>query len=422
MPVPTDNNAPLTDLAQQRMAMGGLSRNRPQMSSRACSYQETSRYRTANPSSTAAPVSSHLSATRGTVTAPAPALVESASTPTRQDDSPAGLVGSENKGPTTAPVSATSRPVLNRGFTRDAWVKQLASGGMGQAPAPTPALPSPRGQGPFAHGYFAGHSSGSGKNTPAAEVVGSVWGPASPSLITAFSFEEDITGTEGAVSPSTKSFAFTVHADRHLSAVSRPGTPTDEAGERIPESVTETAERFQEGLSRVDATPATGRKLMVAVDAADQDGLATLDWACKNVVQLGDTLIVVRIVKELKGFKGGYAAASDMLSTIEKRAREEADRVTCHAIRQLGREGKKCVDLYVKYRVGEPRACIRELVTSLQPRMLVVGNSRQRVAAVALNRTPGPVPASAGNIFFHGGSSTFVPAAMRGDVEVITAQ
>lgn len=45
---------------------------------------------------------------------------------------------------------------------------------------------------------------------------------------------------------------------------------------------------------------------MVAVDAADPAGLRTLDWACKKVVQPGDTLVIVRVVREQKGFKGLY--------------------------------------------------------------------------------------------------------------------
>ncbi|KAJ3149061.1 hypothetical protein HDU89_004063 [Geranomyces variabilis] len=416
-------------------------RNRPTMSSRACSYQDTSRYRTAHTAAgTATPVaeiSNPIDRVNdgpvSAVTRAADASEQAAGQQQQQQQQPekkdglAGLVGLEtNNKP--RPFSAANRPVLTRGFTREAWVKQLASGGVSQAATPS-ATSTPRGG--QAPGYFtASAPGGSGKNTPAHEFGGagaSVWGPASPSLTGAFTLEHDIIASSQADESNTapkQTFAFTVHAARHLSAVSRPGTPTDELGATVPESVTETAERYQEGRDHASATPATGRKLMVAVDGADPDGLATLDWACKNVVEPGDTLTVVRVVRELKGFKGGFAAASDMLRTIEARARSEADRVTCHAIRQLGREGKKAVDIFVKYRVGEPRAAIRELVAADQPRILVVGNSRQRVAAGSLQRTAGPVQGGnqTANIFFHGGHGTFVPESLRGDVEVVTAQ
>ncbi|KAJ3149866.1 hypothetical protein HDU86_006824 [Geranomyces michiganensis] len=445
-------------------ATAGPQRNRPTMSSRACSYQDTSRYRTAH---AAAGTASATVTPAAEITNPieradyggpvSSSVVASAEQHQQQKkeqeqeqqelavkpDGAAGLVGSEtttsnNNNNKPRPFSASNRPVLTRGFTREAWVKQLASGGV-NSQVHTPAAgvnaaaagqATPRGSGQ-APGYFtASAPSTSGKNTPAHEFGGSVpasvWGPASPSLTGAFTLDNDIVpSSQGENNNNQKqTFAFTVHAARHLSAVSRPGTPTDELGAAVPESVTETAERYQEGRDRASATPATGRKLMVAVDGADPDGLATLDWACKNVVEPGDTLTVVRVVRELKGFKGGFAAASDMLRTIEARARSEADRVTCHAIRQLGREGKKAVDIFVKYRVGEPRAAIRELVAADLPRILVVGNSRQRVAAGSLQRMPGPVQGGnqTANIFFHGGHGTFVPESLRNDVEVITAQ
>ncbi|KAJ3175417.1 hypothetical protein HDU87_006237 [Geranomyces variabilis] len=419
-------------------------RNRPTMSSRACSYQDTSRYRTSHSATTTpvAEISNPIDRVNADGPVSASSVVSRAANaselPMGQQQQPekkdglAGLVGSEvnnnNNNNKPRPFSAASRPVLARGFTREAWVKQLASGGVSQAHTPS-ATSTPRGG--QAPGYFtASAPGGSAKNTPAQELAGaaaSVWGPASPSLTGAFTLEHDIIASPQAAENNTtpkQTFAFTVHAARHLSAVSRPGTPTDELGATVPESVTETAERYQEGRDHARATPATGRKLMVAVDGADPDGLATLDWACKNVVEPGDTLTVVRVVRELKGFKGGFAAASDMLRTIEARARSEADRVTCHAIRQLGREGKKAVDIFVKYRVGEPRAAIRELVAADLPRILVVGNSRQRVAAGSLQRTPGPVHGGnqTANIFFHGGHGTFVPESLRGDVEVVTAQ
>ncbi|KAJ3009786.1 hypothetical protein HKX48_007742 [Thoreauomyces humboldtii] len=409
MPVPTDGSTKLTDLAQQRLAMGGGSGGgaraaRPQLTSRACSYQDTSRYRSAGANPLIVPVTGTAS-----------------QTPAVKDDRPAGLVGhdappSSSASPAvtastaaarnpSAPFSATNRPILTRGFTRDAWVKQLASGN--------------------------GIHPGSGANTPQKEHplmsgAASVWGPASPSLTGSFSIVQDVVGSPNAPVP-IQSFAFTIHADRHLSATSRPGTPTTESGDPMPESVTATADRFKEGQSQLESTPATGRTIMVAIDGTDTDGLATLDWACESVVQPGDTLIVVRVVRELKGFKGGYAAASDMLMTIERRARQEGDRVTCHALRKLGRTGKKCVDLHVKYRVGEPRAAIRDLVSHSKPSILIVGGARQRIAKgpLAPRPTPGTPLALTGastNVFFHGGKGTFVPEDMKEQVEILTAQ
>ncbi|KAI9006187.1 hypothetical protein BC832DRAFT_472261 [Gaertneriomyces semiglobifer] len=226
-----------------------------------------------------------------------------------------------------------------------------------------------------------------------------LWPPPSPSLAGAFDFNlEDIKGqtiSASTGSTPTKVFSFTVHAPRQLSATSRPGSPNEESPEL----------RLRRQNAALAEVPDTGRKVMVAVAAADQDGLHTLDWACRTQVHPGDTLIIIRVVKEQKGFKGGYNAAAEMIKTIEDRAREEADRVTCHALRQLGKERKRCVDLYVKYRTGDPRSRIREMVAEERPQALVVGNNKKRLATQ----------------FFHGPQNSFLPDN-AGDVQVISVQ
>ncbi|TPX73018.1 hypothetical protein SpCBS45565_g00105 [Spizellomyces sp. 'palustris'] len=318
MPVPTTSSS-------------SSPRKRPPMNSRACSYQDTCRYRSSLPSSSAG---------------------------SSREDLPSKLR------PSTPGASV-------------------------RGPPPTPgSRPSP-----FFPGFWLKDPATS---TTTTTPVSSIWAESSPSLTGKFVFETDST-TQAADSTHTVPFAFTVHANRNLSAHSRPGTPIDDAGVPIPITPAQSAERDKQEEHQLEAVPATRRKLMVAVDAADQEGLRTLDWACKEMVQPGDTLVVVRVVKEQKGFKGGYAAASEMMKSIESRAHEEADRITCHALRALGQQSKKCIDLYVKYRTGDPRSQIRELVGTEHPDVLIVGNNRKRVS----------------NTFFHGGEQSFLPEGLN---------
>ncbi|KAI8824292.1 uncharacterized protein EV422DRAFT_315434 [Fimicolochytrium jonesii] len=269
---------PMESVAQQR---------RPQLNSRACSYQDTSRYR----ASGAAP---QLARTNS-----------SQYTPYGEEDvNKPKVVGELAAVSDNAPEQVVERPALTRTFTREAWVKQMTSG-VSATPKQSPSVYGPR-QSPFIPG---GHynPSGSGLSTPAGDsglTTSSAWGPASPSLTGTFNVSSDLHSSENNDADGKQTFAFTVHAERNLSAHSRPGTPVNDAGDRVPESVAETVERHREGQEVVDATPLTGRKVMVAVDAADQDGLNTLAYACDKVVHPGDVLYVVRVVREQRGFKG----------------------------------------------------------------------------------------------------------------------
>ncbi|KAJ3005501.1 hypothetical protein HKX48_000642 [Thoreauomyces humboldtii] len=359
---------------------------------------------------------------------PASGPVASVTSPQPAAPSPSSpSAGGGGGGRGSTEFGSHNRPVLTRGFTREGWTRQMTNGGPGGPATPGRFAGFSRGVGvgpgvghhpsPFFPGHFV--QNGSGNNTPGDTLPSqSFWGPASPALAGAFTLEQDNKSPTSA----QQSFAFTLHADRSLSHESIPGTPASERGDptpiptpiAIPPSVTQTSAK--QDVSGSSST--SGRTLMVAVNGSDPDGLATLDWACRTVVQPGDTLNVVRVVRELKGFKGNYAAATEMLSTIETRAREEADRVACHALRRLGKEGKKHVDLYVKYRVGEPTLQIRDLVSAIRPEVLVVG---KREVGGKVPGTP-MVTASGRNVFFHGGHGPFVPDGLREVVSVVVAQ
>ncbi|KAI9102850.1 hypothetical protein DFS34DRAFT_610794 [Phlyctochytrium arcticum] len=411
---------------------------RPLLNSRACSYQDTSRYRTSTtftkPDNHAKDPSSSDTLQTFTLpsTLPPPPPSDLQRTNSKDDlvslASTAVGVGSHSSWDSiskayssrTATPSASVRgppaPVHHNHSYQYTSAQQYlqahhpASGGTPGTTTPSSLVrPSP-----FIPGFFVPSVTSlnggtqtpppilTGPTTPGAGGIlagGSIWGPASPSLSGSFNFTTDrptpsqLPGVQiQSTSTSTPSaFAFTIHADRSLSADSRPGTP---------ESL-DSADVLKKKAVHVEPTD---RTVMIAVDAADQEGLLTLDWACENVVKSGDAIVILRVVREQKGFKGGYKSASDMLSTIESRAREEADRVTCHALRQLGKSGKKCVDVVVKYRVGEPRRIIREVVQEEQPGVLVVGNGRKRLSGA----------------FFHTAEGGFVPQGM--EVEVVEAR
>ncbi|KAJ3279403.1 hypothetical protein HK104_001502, partial [Borealophlyctis nickersoniae] len=153
------------------------------------------------------------------------------------------------------------------------------------------------------------------------------------------------------------------------------------------------------------AVPKEGTsKIMIAIQAADAEGLHVVSWAIKDVVKDGDTVVIVRIVKRPEGFRGNYAASSDLLTTIHARAREEGESLLHLTTSFLSRYNKHHVNVYVKYRVGEHREKIRAVLDAERPSKLCVGNGRKRVATR----------------WFHGDVTELVPPHLSNEIELLT--
>ena len=91
------------------------------------------------------------------------------------------------------------------------------------------------------------------------------------------------------------------------------------------------------------------------------------------------TLVLIRAVKRPEGFRGNYSRAADLMGTVEARAKAEAEQLVTHAAKALRSAGKDQVRIVVKYRVGEHRERIRQILEEVRPSKLVVGSNKRRI-------------------------------------------
>lgn len=131
------------------------------------------------------------------------------------------------------------------------------------------------------------------------------------------------------------------------------------------------------------ATPATSDstpKVMVALEAADSEGLSVLQWAVREAVGKEQSLVIVRAVRRPEGFRGNFGTANDLMKNIETKAKAEAEMLMNWAAKELGKCEKNGVEIYVKYRVGEHREQIKALVDEVRPVKLVIRSNQRRIA------------------------------------------
>ncbi|KAJ3034922.1 hypothetical protein HDV00_004532 [Rhizophlyctis rosea] len=125
-------------------------------------------------------------------------------------------------------------------------------------------------------------------------------------------------------------------------------------------------------------------------------------WAAKEIMTPTGTLVIIRAIKRPEGFRGNYGRAADLMATVEVRAKQEAEQLINAAARALSRVGKDRVEIVVKYRVGDHRERIRQILEEVHPTKLIIGSNKRRI----------------GNRFHHGSPNAMIPADLN--VELIT--